>query len=352
MPRAVIAKATEKPDEPADEQTPAPAKAAPKKTAARAATRASGLGTLASLEDSKEYVNGCWWGREGGGKTTDVLTAANYGKIITVNAEGGAKKKPLRDFGIDLTNIIPWPGTDKDGKSAGEITYESLEALSWELASELENEPDKYFAVCWDSGSEIYDILVGNERYKQYLRNEDNRGTSNFKPHREDPTFTDIADYGVATTQYKILLRRFRDLPCHFLITALERRDVDEDTSKVAYGPAVGPSAQTALLGLVDIVVNTRASSLQTGPDPEVDLIDEFVGTNRATVISRAKDRFRALPRNMVNPTFERIWQYIDETLTEADDEQQAAWVAARKASAEYIEGAKAARKAAAKRGG
>lgn len=339
MPKATLAPRKPKDDSEADE-APAPA-AKTAKAAPKAPRRAAALTSLASLEDSREFTNALWWGREGSGKTTDLLTAANYGKVVLIDAEGGAKKKPLRDFGIALTNIIPWPG------KGGEITFQALEDLSWELSGALADDPNAYFAVIWDSGSEIYDILVANERVNQFDKNETRQGTSNYKEYREDPSFTDIADYGVATTQYKILLRRFRDLPCHFLVSALERRDVDEDTSKVMYGPAVGPSAQTAMLGLMDLVIYTRAGALQTGEDPEVDVKDEFYGLARQATLQRAKDRFRALPRNLSTPTFERVQQYINEELIEDDDIIQKQWVADRKISAELAEARKAARKAA-----
>lgn len=349
MPRATPAAPKDAPEAP---ETPAPAakpgrgSPAAKVAPTKAPTRAAGLASLSTLEDSVEYINALWWGPEGTGKSTDIMTAANHGKVIAINAEGGIKKKPLRDFGIDLTNIIPWP----DQKNPTPITFQSLEELSWDLASALENDPGCYFAVAWDSGSEIYDILVANERINQFEKNALKEGTANYKEYREDPTFTDIADYGVATTQYKILLRRFRDLPCHFLITSLSRRDVDEDTSKVAYGPAVGPSAQTAMLGLVDLVVYTQTGVLFTGEDKKVNVKDEFYGLNRPDGLNRAKDRFRAVPRNLAVPTFERYFQYVTEALIEEDDDVQKDWIKSRAESADWEAKIKEGRRAAMKR--
>src|SRR5690625_8048708 len=55
--------------------------------------------------------------------------------------------------------------------------------------------------------------------------------------------------------QFRDLLRKYRDLPCHLILTALERRDVDEDTGQVAYGPALSPGVQKEVLGYIDLVL-------------------------------------------------------------------------------------------------
>lgn len=311
-------------------------------------SKPSSLGALPTLDQGKEYVNGLWWGKEGSGKTTDVMTAANHGRILVVNAESGLKKKPLADFGIDLQNIVPWPA-DADREQL--MTYDGLDSLFWQLKADLVADPESWYAVVFDSFSEIYTTFVRNEVTRQYEKNK-TLPVARQKEYREDEFFTDRSDYGVATDQLRVLLRKFRDLPCHFLATALERRDVDEDTSTVSYGPAVGPALQTSLLGYMDVNIHCEAAILEVGPDPDTDAVDTFIGLTRPDGKNRAKDRFRTLPRRMANPTFDRVHAYLEEQVLPDDDPVQKEYLATRQAARAESDRRKeerAARKAAAR---
>jgi len=326
--------------------TPAESPAAPPEAAKEAKTGgrtpkvtppSGGPSAATSLADSEEYLNLLWWGREGSGKTTDLATAANRGRTLVVNAEGGLKKKPLRDWGIDLNNIVPWPDRTR---SELEINYDTMDQLLWQLKAELLADPGSWYAVGWDSGSELYDAFVADVRAAEVERN--NRypeSSPKRKEFRENPFFTDRGDYGIATEQLRTLLRRYRDLPCHFLVTALERRDIDADTSEVVYGPAVGPAFQKSLLGYVDVVLAVKASELRVGPDPETDVVDVYRAQVHTTGRNRAKDRLKSLPRVMANPTFERILAYVNEELTEADDPVQKEYLEARAEHKRWTEG-------------
>jgi hypothetical protein len=314
------------------------AKPAAKKTApARAKASTGGIDLTATAEntlaDAEEHINGLWWGREGGGKTTDVLTAANRGRVLVVNAEGGIKKRPLREFGIDLDSIVPWPPRGRED----ELTIANLESLAWQIRAQLQADPNAWYAVVWDSITEIYEVAVGGVRAAEFEKNA-NAPVAKQKEYRNDPYFTDISDYGTATAQMRHLLRLYRDLPCHFLVTALERRDVDDDTGKVQYGPAVGPAFQKDLLGYMDITINAEATELRIGADKKVDLRDEFTGRTRSDGLSRAKDRLKALPRFMPVPTFERVVDYVEDRITEDSDPLVKDWHEARTDHAEWIE--------------
>lgn len=277
----------------------------------------------ANMDESEEFLKILWWGREGSAKTTDIATAANRGRILVVNAEGGFKKKPLRELGVDLSNIVLWP----DPKSGVEISQLTLDELYWRVKAQLMAEPGYFYAVGWDSVSDIYTRFVSDVRRAEHEKNKTARVK---KEHREDPFFTDRSDYGTATTQLQEALRRWRDLPCHFLVSALERRDIDPDTSKVAYGPGVGPAFQKDLLGYLDVTVATKASTLQTGPDDEIDVIDSFRGLTRSNGRQRAKDRLKSLPRVMALPTFERILDYVEDRIDEESDPVQKEWLEAK----------------------
>lgn len=298
-------------------------------------TRGVDLGQVASktLSDQEDKVNGLWFGREGSGKTTDVLTAANRGRILVINAEAGVKKKPLRDFGIDLDNVIIWPEPGNEDQ----LTVDNLDALSWQLRAQLQEDPNSWFAVIWDSASELYEAAVTNARLAEFDKNAA-LPVAKQKEHRLDPYFTDISDYGTATAQMRSLLRRYRDLPCHFLVTALERRDVDEETGRVQYGPAVGPAFQKDLLGYLDVVIHTEASQHRIGPNPKTDIDEDFVGRSRTDGLIRVKDRLKSIPRNLPTPTFERVLDYFEDRVTESDDPLVAEWIAAQETHLEWLE--------------
>ena len=127
--------------------------------------------------------------------------------------------------------------------------------------------------------------------------------------------FTDLSDYGIMTDQLRDLLRKFRDLPCHFGVSALERRDVDEQDSKVKYRPAVTPAVMNDLVGMVDIIGVTSTKEFDDGGE------DEFQGLFRLAGKYEGKDRFKAIPKHLVDPMFHRLVAYVNDDLTAETDQ-------------------------------
>lgn len=279
----------------------------PRKTTAKAAVKAvpdipaepeSDELEFEFLDDQEDIVNSMHYGPHGTGKTTAVAHMANLGKIIYVNAEGGLKIKPLRALGVDTSNIVVFP------KRGTPLTFESLEKLFWKIKSDLDADPTAWAGTVWDSLSEIHKALLDNVVAHQVAKAE--------RAGKErDRFFTDRADYGVMTEQVRLLCRRFRDLPCHFAITALERRDQDDDGT-VHYGPAVTPALQTDVLGYLDVVCHTSVV--------EIGGYDEYRGRFRPKGKYTAKDRFGAVPVNLIDPTFDRVHGYITDKLTFDED--------------------------------
>lgn len=245
-----------------------------------------------SLDEVEDFVNAVFYGREGSAKTTNAATMANIGegKVLVINAEGGLKKIALKKRGIDVSNIVVWP----DPKNPEVIDGKSLNRIYRRVKVDLENDPTSWAGVIMDSASDVYVALLDSAQSKR-VNIALNKGAD------VDEDFVDIADYGTMTKAFRDVLRKFRDLPCHFIATALERRDVDKDTGKPQYGPAVTPGLQVDLLGYVDFVIMVKPED-EDGP---------FRGLTRANSRYRAKDRFDVLPRVMVEPTFERILQYL-----------------------------------------
>lgn len=258
------------------------------------------------ITDTVEFTNSLFYGREGSGKTTAAARLANIdhpGKVLVINAEGGLKISPLRKRGIDVDKIMQWPNPAKHER----VTHKSMEKIFFKIKADLEEDPDSWAGVIIDSVTEVYTSLLDSvqERRVQALIN---KGVDNV-----DTDFVDIADYGVMSKQFRDLMRKFRDLPCHVVFTALERRDVDKDTGKPQYGPDVTPGIQKDLLGYVDFVLMHKAQD-EDGP---------FRALTKANSRYRAKDRFDALPKILIEPSVDRMIDYLNEDLTEESDPLQ-----------------------------
>lgn len=283
----------------------APAKkAAPKVTAqveAKPAPEPKAKPINRPLDDTVEFVNILYSGDGGSGKTTDIAAMAHLGRTLLINAESGVKARALRRVGIPTENIMVRP----DVQSGEVLSFEMLESLFWELKSDLEADPKSWVGIGWDSITEIHQNVLKaatEHRVAKALRT----GKGN-----DDATMIDLADYGVMTEQMRLLLRRFRDLPCHFAMSSLLRRDKDDD-GKVVYRPAVTPKLGGDVFGYMDLVCVTS--------EVEVAGETEYQGLFGGAGKFRGKDRFHALPRRLINPQFHRVAAYINDELTAEDD--------------------------------
>lgn len=254
------------------------------------------------LEDEEEFLNAVFYGREGSGKSTSLarMTALpGTGKVLVVNAEGGLKVKALRKHGVDTSQIAVWPNKAKGEK----VSFQGLDMLHRRILADLQRDPTSWKGVGLDSATDIFTAILDHVQAKRVHK-------LKMAGKDVDEDFVDISDYGTMSKMFRDIVRKFRDLPCHVVITALERRDVDKDTGKPQYGPAVTPGLMTDLLGYADVVLMCKAAD-EDGP---------FRALTRANSRYRAKDRFDVLPRVMAEPTFDRIMAYVEGTLTEDTD--------------------------------
>lgn len=255
------------------------------------------------MDETTEYANVLLYGREGAGKSTAIARLANIApagsKILLINAEGGLKPTALRKRGVDTSKIVMWPDPSKGQK----VTRGALDLIHRRVQADLMADPNSWFAVAWDSVSEIHQAVLTNvtdRRVKLLTR----------QGKDPDPDFVDRSDYGTMSKMVRELLRKFRDLPCHFFCTALERRDKDDETKKLMVGPAVTPALASDLLGFVDMVLYLKAEDEQ-GP---------YRAMTKNSARFRVKDRFDVLPRVMVEPMGDRILGYLHEELSEESD--------------------------------
>lgn len=289
-----------------------------------------------SLEETEDKLNVLYYGREGSGKTSHALDMAHLGKVLVINVEGGLKKQALKKRGIPTERVMIWPAPGE------RVTFDAFIALHEQIRSDLDRDPDSWAGVVIDSGTELATIF--RENATQARRDDlDRQGRS------YDPNFIDRGDYGVQTDQAQRILRKFRDLPCHFVITALERV---EDETGVA-GPAMNPALASAVLGYVDFVLFAKATMSNAETTEEIET--EFRAATRPGSKWRAKDRFDVTPRVLAEPTFTRLLGYVEGDLTEDADVLQEEFnerqtkreeeAAARKAAEEAAKAARKTRK-------
>lgn len=264
------------------------------------------------LGEGQEFVNAAYYGDGGTGKTTDLASMANLGRILYIDAEAGLKARPLKKLGIKIENIERLPLDPNDPFTQLEQAFEALK-------DDLDQDPTSWVGIAIDSMTEGYhaliDGLVGSRVDKaQRLRNQ-GRNVSELMANR---FFVDRDDYGTMSEQVRYLLRRFRDLPCHFGTAFLERRDQDERTREVKIGPSITPGLQADVIGWHDVVCRTYFDQDLGGED------GAYLGVFRPEGVRQGKDRYKVFPRRLVDPTFDRLVAYINEELTEADDERQA----------------------------
>jgi hypothetical protein len=254
------------------------------------------------LEEIDEPLNILYYGEGGSAKTTNLCRMANLGKILVISAESGVKARALKACGVNIKNIEIYPG------EGAEITYEGIEAEYHRIAEALQKKSGAYVGVVWDSLTEIYSVLLDQvvaDAYKRSLRGQ--------KP-RESEFFIDRSDYGVMTEQVRKLIRKYRDLPCHFGACALERREVDENDGAVAYRPSVTPALQKDLYLWFDVVCHT---TVEINPDTKE---EQYRGSFRPIGKYRAKDRYKATPSELIEPTFDRVFGYVEGSLTLDND--------------------------------
>ena len=259
------------------------------------------------VEETLDYVKAILWGREGAGKTTAAARLINSqpeGHLLVINAEAGLKKIPLRKRGVELERVQVWPNV----RAGQRITFGGLLELHKRLVADLAADPNSWAGVVFDSATEIYQVILDQVQRKRVV-------ALKRKGLDPDVNHVDLADYGDMAKIFRDILRKFRDLPTHVVITALERRDVDTDTGKPVYGPAVSPALQLDLLGMMDFSLYLKTED-EEGP---------YRALTSKSSRYRVKDRYDVLPRVMAEPSMDRVMAYVNEELVEADDPLQAA---------------------------
>lgn len=304
---------------PAAAKKPAPARKPAAKSPAPAAKPAeeSGQEKTSPLDESEDYTVLVMYGPAGTRKTTSALRltkSEETGLVLVIAAEAGMKPQALRGHGIDTSRVRYWPERGKP------VTYEGLERLFFQILADLEKDPASWAGVVWDSLTEVIQTMVDNAAAAEVARLKEIARVAK-KDIQIRPVYErDGSDYQVVTGQFRTLLRKWRTLPCHQIFVALEEsrdQSVETDDGRKVKVPVIGPS----LPPKVREDVEQHADVIMRVSVVDVPSVGA-VGVGRATASEdlRAKDRYNILPVVMLDPGFERVWDYITGKLTEADD--------------------------------
>ena len=228
----------------------------------------------ATLDKQTTHVNVLYYGEPGSGKTTSAAGLARVGQLVYVDAESGLKRQPLEALGVPIENI----------QLHDEISFAALETLCRQMGAELAQDPEAYAGVVPDSVSEIQRAFIEQDAPGRFRLTQ--------------------GDYGENTQKLRLLLRHFRDLPCSCAFITHVRRDEDDD-GEVHLSPALTPAVAGDLLGFVDIVCYCRAVPRPGSDEPD------YIGSFRPGRKFVAKDRFGLLPPRLIDPTFDRILDYV-----------------------------------------
>src|SRR4051812_33146364 len=175
-----------------------------------------------TLTAEEEPVNVLWMGDGGTGKTTDLLALARFGKVLMVNAEQGIKAGALQrwcrelygeDFPVENVEVFPDPENPEE-----KITLSALEQLWSNIREDLHKDPKRWLGIGWDSITEIQKKFADLEK-------QDAVAKANRRGAERDPLTMDQDNWRRVNDMTRQLVRKYRDLPCHFGMTALQRRE-------------------------------------------------------------------------------------------------------------------------------
>lgn len=223
-----------------------------------------------------EYIKMLVFGESGAGKTTFLGTAQDSGltsPTLLIDVEGGSvvlNDKP----NVDVRQVRSTAGVE-------------------EIADILHKHKKYYATIQLDSLTDFRDINMAEVMMDQYKK----------KPETTDRHVPSPREWGRSGSQIKEVLRYLKDLPCHVIVTTLLEVKQDQRTGIEKMQPLLPGQLGKQVPGFFDIVGFLRATekngtSLRTM---------QFKKTERVM----AKDRTKALPDVLDNPTIPEIWDLI-----------------------------------------
>jgi phage nucleotide-binding protein len=236
---------------------------------------------VTSPADAIPYINMLLYGYYGVGKTYLGATAQDdkaLAPLLIIDVEGGT--------------------TTVRHRSDIEVIRASTFNRVVEVWSHLHNMGAKlpWKTVMIDSLTELQKLDM----------NDIMRGVVNKDPDR-DPDVPSQREWGKSSNHMRNIVRRFRDLPCNTIFTALAKEEKDGETGQVTVMPSLPGKLANEVPGFIDIV-----GYLYTNNETKngASKITRMLLT-QPTRKYKAKDRLAAFGDVVEEPSMPKLWNLI-----------------------------------------
>jgi phage nucleotide-binding protein len=220
------------------------------------------------------------FGQTGAGKTHFLGTAADSpltSPVLIIDVEGGT------------TTLHDKPTIDV-------VQVRTMKQIQ-NLADELHKRPKYYKTVGLDGITELQQLDMREVMQAQYEA----------KPETTDLYVPSPREWGKSGSRVKEILRYLKDLPCHVIVTALQREE-QLNNGTIKFVPDIPGQLKSQLPGFFDIVGYLRA--VDSKVEGEIIRTMQFAQSPRVV----AKDRTRALPPLLEDPTVPGMWAFITDS--------------------------------------
>lgn len=223
-------------------------------------------------------IKGLVYGPPGSGKTTLAGSMARRHKTLGISAESGLLS--LQNIRDEQGHLIP-------------IDYVNIE--------KFEDMEDAFKFLHHGKGKGVYEACFIDSLTEIQKVCKDHIMEQAKKEQME------MRDWGTLAMKIERMVRSFRDLPIHVLVTALEETEVDKLTGEIRVLPSLQGSVQKQLPAYFDEVLYAYAKEVGEGEDRRIR--HHLLTRNSGKYIG--KDRSGKLPQVIVDPDWGKIHDLI-----------------------------------------
>lgn len=238
-----------------------------------------------------KWLNAIIYGEVGAGKTHFFGTAEddpdNFLPALLIDIDGGTDTIRHRSK-IDIS-----------------LPIRSMQDLK-NLYKEVAADPNYYKTIGIDNITELQKIDMNDVMLEA-------KASAN-NPDNVNIYVPSIREWGISGERMRIIVRAFRDLPCHTICLAHLEEKEDRLTKIPRLWPSMPGKLRHELAGFFSVVGYLSTYDTEGGEARQI----QFAKTRRV----QAKDRFQALPPILAdNPTLPQVWKLIQESGAEIKDQ-------------------------------